>query len=60
MTPDLETLASGLSEPTVPHCQSDSDGDCDWKDCPQLVDYKSYCPYAKAWEAFWEAEGWER
>lgn len=32
----------------VERCQSSNDGDCFWKDCPQLKDYKSICPLYSA------------
>lgn len=44
-----------LPEPSVPRCQSSRDGEeCFWDKCPQKANYQSYCPYAKAWEAYWE------
>lgn len=46
-----------MSEPEEPHCHGAMDGDCDWSECPQKVHYQSYCPYAKAWEAYWDANG---
>lgn len=44
------------AEPKVPHCHAGRDGDCYWDECPQLKDYKSYCPYAAAWEDYWHEE----
>lgn len=35
---------------TPPPCHADTDGECNWKECPQNVEYKQYCPLAKAWE----------
>ena len=33
-----------IIDPT--RCQADSDGDCNWSECPQAKDYQSYCPIA--------------
>lgn len=30
-----------------PRCHSDNDGDCDWPECPQKKEHRSYCPLAK-------------
>lgn len=35
---------------TPPPCHADTDGECNWKDCPQKVEYQQYCPLAKALE----------
>lgn len=56
--PDVE-IAAGvpdeIPEPKLPHCHSSRDGeDCNWDGCPQKINYQSYCPYAKAWDDYWE------
>lgn len=33
-----------------PSCHADTDGECTWIDCPQLIVRETYCPLAKAWE----------
>jgi hypothetical protein len=40
-------------------CWAGRDGDCYWDKCPQLTDYQSYCPRAKASEAKWREEGYD-
>lgn len=27
-----------------PVCHAQMDGDCDWPECPQAVNYQSHCP----------------
>jgi len=49
-----------MDEPDVPHCHSGRDGECYSPSCPQLLDGEPgatgrYCPYAQAWEDYWEA-----
>ena len=57
MPDEIPPTVDHRREPTVPRCHSGRDGDCFWDKCPQAVDYKSYCPYAAAWEKHYEANG---
>lgn len=43
-----------VPETALRHCRSGRDGECNWDECPQKANYQSYCPYAKAWEDYWE------
>ena len=50
-----ESLFEYLDAPDLPYCHgSRSDGECNWSECPQLKDYQNYCPYAAAWEDYWD------
>jgi hypothetical protein len=53
-------IVTSIKEPDVQHCHSNNDGDCYWKDCPQLKNRKIYCPYADEWETYWRSQGYER
>lgn len=39
-----------------PRCHCDSDGECEWKNCPQKIDYKSICPLYELQSREYESE----
>lgn len=39
-----------------PRCHCDGDGDCDWEECPQKIDYKSICPFYELQSREYEEE----
>lgn len=49
-----------LEKPTVPKCNADNDGDCEWAECPQLRDGEPktsgrHCPYDAEWGRYYES-----
>lgn len=53
-----------LDKLAPPKCHSGHDGDCDWKECPQLKDKEPeksgrHCPYDIWWAAYYESVGEE-
>jgi len=41
----------------VKRCHAGGDGECNWQECPQKRDYKSYCPLAGQDDADAEERG---
>ena len=39
------------------HCHAGRDGDCNWKHCPQELEYKGHCPIDVLYDVYHDEDG---